>query len=164
MTSLALIIDTVSVNLEPMPIPSSWISGGTPVARCKKILTSRDHTSTTVVWDCTPGSFYWRYGKDETIYVISGEAFMTDEDGGERRFAAGELGFFPAGFECQWRVTEHFRKVAIFKEKMWMPVGLGFKLWNKLVAMARIPRSIPVVAKLPVFDLKSARNSNPGRA
>ena len=79
---------------------------------------SGDRTSHVVVWDCTPGSFKWHYGMDETIVVISGEAFMINEKGEERRFGPGDMGFFPAGTSCTWRITEHLRKVGVLKENV----------------------------------------------
>jgi uncharacterized protein len=128
-----LIVTAASVELEPAPIPPDWIVSGSPVARCKKMVPSHDRTSNIVVWDCTPGSFKWHYGMDETIVLISGESFMTNDKGEERRFGPGDLGFFPAGTSCTWRITETVRKVAVLKESIWHPLGLGVKAWHKLL-------------------------------
>jgi uncharacterized cupin superfamily protein len=126
-----LITPTATVELEPEPIPLDWIVSGSPVARCKKMVRSHDRTSHVVVWDCTPGSFKWYYGMDETIVVISGEAFMINEKGEERRFGPGDLGFFPAGTWCTWRITETLRKVGVLKETVGLPIGLAVKAWHK---------------------------------
>jgi hypothetical protein len=104
-----------------------------------------------VVWDCTPGDFHWQYNKDETIYVLSGEAFMTNEAGEERRFAAGDLGFFPAGYACNWRITETFRKVAVIRETLWTPLGYGLKALNKLMRMTDPGNKSPLLFLLAGF-------------
>ena len=122
-----------TVVLEPEPIPPEWIVSGSPIARCKKLVRSPDRTSHIVVWDCTPGSFTWYYGMDEAIVIISGEAFMTNEKGEERRFGAGDFIFLPAGTRCTWRITQTLRKVGVLKESMWRPLGLAVKAWHKLL-------------------------------
>jgi len=121
------------VELEPDPIPAEWILDGDPQARANKLVTSRDWSSTVVVWDCTPGLFKWRYGKDETVHFLSGEAFMIADDGGEHRFGAGDIAFFPAGTACTWRVTEQIRKVAVVRETMWRPLGFVLKVSKKVL-------------------------------
>jgi hypothetical protein len=128
-------------DLEPAPIPPDWILDGAPRARMKKLANSHDRTSYIMVWDCTAGHFNWHYNKDETVVVISGEVFIADEKGEERRLGPGDMAFFPAGTSCTWRVTRHIRKVAVLRETMPRPLGLGLRawkggsrlVWNKLV-------------------------------
>ena len=143
---LRSIVRTVptDVELDPEPLPQEWILNGTPVARSKILVRSRDWTSSVVVWDCTAGSFTWHYGQDETIFVISGEAFLLLEDGSERRFGPGEVGFFPAGTTCTWRVAESIRKVAVLRESMWRPLGLCLKVWKKLLRMVGLAGKSPL--------------------
>jgi uncharacterized protein len=126
-------INACFAEMEPDPIPSEWILSGTPQARTNKLVTSRDWSSTVVVWDCTPGSFRWHYSKDETVHFLSGEAFMLDDDGEEHRFGAGDIAFFPAGTACTWRVTEHIRKVAVVRETIWPPLGFVLKVSKKIL-------------------------------
>jgi uncharacterized protein len=120
------------VELDPEPIPQDWILSGTPVARSRNLSRSRDLTSSMVVWDCTAGRFHWHYTQDETIVVVSGEAFMMNENGEERRFGPGDVAFFPAGTTRTWRVAHHIRKVAVLRETMGRPLGLCLKAWKKL--------------------------------
>jgi uncharacterized protein len=121
------------VDLEPEPINPDWIVRGTPTARSKKLLTGTDWTANVVVWECTPGVFHWRYTRDETIYVLAGEAFISTGTDREHRFAAGDLGFFPNGFVCNWRITKTFRKFVVQKETMLAPLGLSVKVIKKLI-------------------------------
>jgi hypothetical protein len=75
----------------------------------------------------------WHYKKDESVVVISGEAFLIKPDGKEIRFGAGDVGFFPARTVCTWRVPGPFRKVAVLREPMWRPIGYAAKAWNRLL-------------------------------
>jgi hypothetical protein len=76
--------------------------------------------------------------------VVSGEAIMTNETGEERRFGAGDIGFFPAGTSCTWLVPDHIRKVAVLKETMWRPLGFGLKVWNKLLRTVGLSGKSPL--------------------
>lgn len=134
-----------TVELQSEPIPPEWILNGTPVARSHKLSTSHDWLSTIVVWDCTAGTFQWHYGQDEVILVISGEAFLLNSNGGERRFGPGDLGFFPAGSVATWRVDDRIRKVAVLRESLWRPLGFLLKVFKKLLRVIGIAGKSPLV-------------------
>jgi len=133
-------------ELGPEPINKEWILSGEPVARSKVVGRSKDWSSSVVVWDCTAGSFYWHYRQDEVIVVISGDAVLLGENGLERRFSAGDYGFFPAGSVAHWRVDSYIRKVALLKEPIWRPVGFAMKAWNKILRGVGIGAASPLGA------------------
>ena len=135
MSKSILIAHPLNTVLAPEPIPPEWILGGNPEAQSHRLVRSRDWVSSVVVWECKAGQFRWHYGTEETILVISGEAFMINEKGEERRFATGDVGYFPAGSECTWRVPDHIKKVAVLRETMWRPIGFSLKAWNKFLRM-----------------------------
>lgn len=122
-----------TLELDPEPIGEQSILSGKPVARSKVVARSKDWCASIVVWDCTAGSFRWHYGQDEVIVVVSGDFVLIREDGTERRFSAGDYGFFPAGSVAKWRVDSYIRKVAILKEPVWRPVGFAMKVCNKIL-------------------------------
>jgi uncharacterized cupin superfamily protein len=130
-----LMVKPQHVELRPEPIRPEWIISGTPTARSNKLATSRDNTSNVIVWDCTPGQFQWRYSQDETVVIVAGEAFITGQDGIERRLGPGELAFFPAGTVCTWRITETIRKAAVLRETMWGPMGFLLKISKKILRL-----------------------------
>jgi hypothetical protein len=70
--------------------------------------------------------------------VVAGEVFITHENGKERRLGPGDLGFFPAGTSCIWTVPVSVRKIAVLRETMGRPVGLGLKIWKRLLRIARL--------------------------
>ena len=111
------------------------VKNGDPLMRIWKILRSHDFTEDVVVWECTAGIFECRYRQDETLMVIDGEAFITDEKRQERRLGPGDLAFFPAGSSSIWRVPERIRKIAVLRETVWRPIGLGLKAWKRLSRM-----------------------------
>jgi uncharacterized protein len=120
------------VDLQPAPIPPSWIVDGAPQARSKRLAMSADGTSTIMAWSCTPGRFNWHYHVDETLHIISGEVFVTDEKGECHRLGAGDMVFFPAGSSSFWHVTQEVRKLAFCRHAVPLPLGLALRAWNKL--------------------------------
>ena len=116
------------------------------MTRTWSVVRSHDRTSDIVVWECTAGRFECRYSVDEVVMVVSGEAFITGENGEERRLGPGDLGFFPAGTSCVWRVPESVRKIAVLRETMWRPLGLGLKVCKRLLRIAGIAAARPVAA------------------
>jgi len=153
MSQPILIIAPATTELQPEAIPPDWILSGAPVARKIKLATSHDWASSIVVWDCTPGRFQWHYMQDEAVFVISGEAFLINEKGEERRFGVGDFGFFPAGTTCSWRVSEDFRKVAVLREPMWRPLGFAFKVTKKILRAVGILGKSPIVFALAAWAL-----------
>jgi uncharacterized cupin superfamily protein len=125
----------VDLGTDTRAIPSKWVFDGAPESKSKILARSTDSTANVEVWECNAGLFHWHYDRDEVVVVISGEAFLINENGTERRFAAGDVGIFPAGTDCTWRVDYHFRKVAVLKESIWGPLGFALKGWSKLSRM-----------------------------
>jgi uncharacterized cupin superfamily protein len=123
------------VELLPAPIPAEWIIEGNPQARSKRLAASADGTATVMAWSCTPGRFNWYYRVDETIHVISGEVFVTDEKDRTHRLGPGDMVFFPAGSHSVWHVTKEVRKFAICRHSMPRPLGFALRAWNKLIAI-----------------------------
>jgi len=127
-----------SSDLEPAPISPDWILAGTPEARFKILARSYDRTSYIVVWECTAGPFNWHYSEDETVVVISGEVFITVDKCKERRLGQGDMGFFPAGSSCIWRIDDRIKKVAVLRKDLPPPLGIGVRAWHKLLGILRL--------------------------
>jgi uncharacterized protein len=121
------------MELRSAPIPADWVIEGKPVARSRRLSTSPDTTSSTMVWTCTPGKFRWQYTVDETLYILEGEVFVTNERDEVRRLGPGDLAFFPAGSDSVWHVTKDIRKIAFCRHSMPLPAGFGLRAMNKLI-------------------------------
>jgi uncharacterized cupin superfamily protein len=123
------------VELAPAPIPPDWIIEGAPKARSKRLATSADGTASVMAWSCTAGRFNWHYTVDETIHIISGEVFVTGDNGESRRLGPGDMVFFPAGKQSIWHVPKEVRKFAVCRHSMPRPLGFALRAWNKLVGI-----------------------------
>lgn len=143
MSESIVIAAAAAADLQPAPITPGWILSGTPEARNKLMALSEDRTAYIMVWDCTPGRFNWHYSEDETVVIMSGEVFITDEKG-ERRLGPGDFAFFPAGCSCTWRVTSHVRKVAVLRTTLPLPLAFGARAWNKLLKILGIRGKAPL--------------------
>jgi len=133
------------VELDPGSIPSGWLLSGQPETRSKVLGKSRDRLGYVVLWECGAVSYKWHYSKDEAYIVLSGEGFMTDEKGVERRFGPGDVAFFPAGTNATWRHPDHFRKIAVLKDSIWGPLAFGLKACSKLLHIAGLSGKLALV-------------------
>src|SRR5260370_30351147 len=119
------------IDLAPAPIPADWILAGKPEARSKQLVRSRDGASSIMAWSCTAGRFNWRYTVDETVHIISGEVFITDETGEERRLGPGDMAFFPAGSRSIWAGPRQGRKLALCRPALPLPFGFALRGWDR---------------------------------
>jgi len=126
-----------TADIKPAPVLPDWVLNGAPETRSKELARSHDRTSYAMVWDCTAGRFNWHYNKDETLVVLSGEAFIGNGKGEERRIGPGDIVFFPAGTSATWRVPSYIRKVAFLRHTMPRPLGFGVLAWNLLLRIVR---------------------------
>jgi len=148
--SNSIVIDVASTtDLQPFPISADWLLEGTPETRSKELARSYDLTSYCVVWDCTAGRFKWHYNKDETLVVLSGEAFITN-DNEERRIGPGDVVFFPAGSSATWRVPKYIKKVAFLHHTMPRPFGFGVLAWNKFLQTVGLAGRSPSMSAAPL--------------
>ncbi len=149
------------VELDPAPIPSSWIIEGEPQARSKRLATSKDRSSSVMAWSCTTGRFRWYYNIDETVHIIAGEVFVTDHIGASRRLGPGDVAFFPAGSVSQWHVTKTVRKLAVCRHAMPWPLGFALRAWNKLGVLLAGPgeEADPLAARPSPDNAQSPRNA-----
>jgi len=137
---------TLETGARTQPVLPRWVLSGAPVTRTWDVLRSHDLTSDIVIWECSAGCFECQYSQDEAVVIVEGEVFITDEKGEERRLGPGDLGFFPAGTACLWRIPERVRKIAILRETIWRPAGFGLKAWKRLLRIVGVPIVKPAAA------------------
>ncbi len=134
MSNSIVIASAMNANLRKGPLMNDWVISGKPVTGNTQVAKSRDRNSYTMVWDCTAGVFNWYYGQDETLVVLTGEAFITNGSGGpEQRIAEGDVVFFPAGSSAVWRVPNYIRKVAFLRQTLPFPIGFAARAWGLLL-------------------------------
>ena len=124
MPGTAIVHGQTSVELKSAPIQADWIREGNPVARNAELSRSDDRTACTLIWDCTPGKFEWRYDIEETIHILEGSIVLDDGVAPARRLGPGDVVFFPAGAVVNWTVETHVRKLAFFRRQLPKPLAL----------------------------------------
>ena len=144
MSKSIVVIPAGTSDLEPAPIPPDWILHGTPETRNKELARSRDRTAIIYDWSCTAGRFNWHYAEDEILVVVSGETFITDENGREYRLGPGDMGFFPAGSSATWRITGHVRKFAMVRSTLPRPLVFVLRVWRRLGRLMRPQMASPL--------------------
>jgi len=130
MLQSVLIAAAASADLDAAPISRDWVLDGKPETRSKELARSHDRTS-----------YVTHYSKDETLVVISGEAFISDENGVERPIGPGDVVFFQAGTSAAWRVPNYIKKVAFLRHTMPRTLGLCVIAWNLFLRKVRLRRS-----------------------
>jgi uncharacterized protein len=125
-----------TVALSPSLFPAEWVTEGSPQAQASAIARSHDGAMTVIAWSCTKGRFRWQYHFDEMAHILSGEVFITDQSGTERRLGPGDTVFFPAGSWSDWHVTKDVRKIAVCCVAVPRLVGLALRIWTRLCRTA----------------------------
>jgi uncharacterized protein len=121
------------VELLADPINPAWVLDGAPQVRSRRIATASDGASSVMVWSCTAGRFNWYYTVDETLHVVEGEVFVTDEKGDVHRLGPGDAAFFPVGSVSTWTVPQYVRKIAVCRHSMPRPFAYLLRLYNKVI-------------------------------
>jgi uncharacterized cupin superfamily protein len=135
MSKSVLIANVCPAEVPLVPMPADCVVDGNPKTWAKKLGKSPDGNSVMWVWECSSGSFVWHYPEDETVYIISGEVFLSTNGGEERRLGPGDMAFFPGGSVYTWRVTQPVRKFAITRKDLPRPLGFLVRLGHRLVRM-----------------------------
>jgi uncharacterized cupin superfamily protein len=156
----------INVELEDAPIPREWILSGEPESRIKRL--GKNGEWTAVLWECSAGRFSWTYAEDEAILVIEGEFFQMIDGATERRLGPGDIGIFPAGTVCKWRIDGYLKKVAILRQRRSRPVAFVLNLWSRfqrtlgLLKESRLDRALNAFAAQNVdkFANKNAQFSH----
>ena len=125
-----IFVSPADIELPADPIRPNWVIEGSPQVRSKRVAESADGTSSVMVWACSAGRFNWYYAVEETLHIISGEVFVTDENGEVRRLGPGDMAFFPAGSRSTWHVPQAVRKLAVCRHSMPPLLGLVLRIWN----------------------------------
>ena len=94
---------------EAAPIAADRIVSGTP-----QTVTRIDYASGEKVfageWSATIGAWRVKYDEWEFCHLLEGVCEVVGDDGGTRRFAAGDSFVIEPGFTGVWRVLEPMRK------------------------------------------------------
>jgi len=98
-----------------MPLDSSAIRGGNPIAQGMILTQSGDRKVSSGFWACSPGSFDWEYTWDEFVHVLEGEVSIQDQHGRTYHLGVGDTAHFPRGMKTTWEVKRAVRKFFVIR-------------------------------------------------
>jgi uncharacterized cupin superfamily protein len=101
--------------LLPDPIARKSVIAGNPDASTRPMHNDPDGKYAAGIWQCTPGSFRWTFGRDEFVYILEGEATVTYTGGKLITIRAGDAVYFTKG-DCTWTITKTIKKVFAARE------------------------------------------------
>lgn len=107
--------EVASIELKDAPIPAAWVLTGAPHARAGALSSSVDGWATSVVWECTAGSFIWQFGWEETVFILEGSVRVIAETGEVRQLSAGDTAYFSQGTSAEWQIDSYVRKIAFMR-------------------------------------------------
>jgi uncharacterized cupin superfamily protein len=103
------------VVLEDAPINPDWIVAGVPKARSGLHSESLDERTTTNIWDCTAGSFWWTFHNEETVVILEGSVRVTSQNGVARLLKQGDIAYFAQDTTALWEIEAYVRKIAFVR-------------------------------------------------
>jgi uncharacterized cupin superfamily protein len=115
-------------DLAPRPIDPTWIVDGTPQARARALDFGEDRMISAMIWESTGGTFDWRYGSDEIIHVLAGEAELTMADGTIKPIKEGDTVFFPGHQIVRWHIPVYLKKVALQTPEISIPRQIAHRV------------------------------------
>ena len=130
-----LVSARTDVTLSHSPINPKWVQSGAPIATSALLDRSADGMAFTVVWECTPGRFEWRYDIDETIHILKGSILLETDAAPTRRFGPGSVVSFKKGAVARWQVEETVRKLAFCRRAQPKPLLLVMQIKDRLTAL-----------------------------
>jgi uncharacterized protein len=89
---------------------------GSPEQRTRNFFSDATGRFFAGTWESSPGKWKIRYTENEFCHMTAGRVRITDANGRQREFKAGDTFVIPAGFAGTWEVLESARKLyAIFE-------------------------------------------------
>ena len=86
------------------------ILAGNPTTTTHNYFTEPSGCFFSGIWESTPGKWSCDYSENEFVYLIEGEARLTDAEGHTETFGPGSAFLIPAGFKGSWETLETLKK------------------------------------------------------
>jgi uncharacterized cupin superfamily protein len=90
--------------------PAERIVSGNPAQTAWNYYSSADGRFNSGIWECAIGKWRVVFTESEFCQLLAGTIIVTNEDGSQRTYRAGDAFVSPAGFTGWWEVTEPARK------------------------------------------------------
>ncbi|MGK0499083.1 MAG: putative cupin superfamily protein [Oceanicoccus sp.] len=89
---------------------------GNPLQTTDNYFSDGSNQFHTGIWQAEPGCWKVSYSEFEYFDILEGVSILRDSNGQEQRLEAGSRCVVPAGFEGEWEVLEHTKKVYVIFE------------------------------------------------
>jgi hypothetical protein len=132
-------VNIAESTLRAAPLRPEQIVSGDPVARIVLMDRCADRLNWIDQWDCTAGEFTWDYPDDEMVYVLEGEAIITDADGVVWTLRPGDVVTFRKGTSAHWKVPKYVRKLAFGRRRT--PTWLAYLIYVQGAGLAVLGRA-----------------------
>jgi uncharacterized protein len=100
----------INAPLLPQEVDPSWILEGQPRFSSRVYAQTPSGKTLGGVWKVDgPTRFEWRFGLDETVYILEG-AVNIEYQGRTFKLGPGDTAYFPAGTRATWHVPERLVK------------------------------------------------------
>lgn len=122
-----------SVAAAPLPLQAvvdapATITSGTPNFRGASYAASADGKTSSGIWAADgPSTFEWRFGSDETVYVLQGQVDVTYQ-GKQFSLRPGDTAVFLAGTSAVWHIPQN-----VLKSYTLQHPNVLVRSWRKLV-------------------------------
>ncbi len=154
-----IVISRLDGDLRPAPGNPSWIRVDKPMARSAVIATRESVGSSTIVWECTAGTFDWKYRIDETVYILEGSVVIQTDTMRPTRYGPGDVIFLMCGARARWPVEDCMRKLAFCRRPAPRLLRVARAVWHGIEAMRPPPGELDALGE-PGFAPPSARLSS----
>jgi uncharacterized cupin superfamily protein len=98
------------------PTPEEKRIKGAPIQKTQNFYSSNDNQFFVGLWEAGIGSWKINYTEHEYMHILEGKSIIRDVAGNELFLTAGMQLAMPAGFQGEWEVVEHTKKVYVIYE------------------------------------------------
>lgn len=111
-----ILFGTSQPEVSTYPTPPEKLVKGSPMQTTQNYYTSPDNHFFAGLWEAEPGCWRIKYTEQEYMHILEGKSILRDKEGNEMYLTAGMKVVMPAGFEGEWEVVEHTKKVYVIYE------------------------------------------------
>lgn len=111
-----ILFGTSQPEVSEYPTPAEKLVKGTPMQKTQNYYGSSDNQFFVGIWEAAVGCWKIKYTEHEYMHILEGKSILRDIAGNEMYLTPGMQIAMPAGFEGEWEVVEHTKKVYVIYE------------------------------------------------
>lgn len=111
-----VLFGTSQPEVSEYPTPVEKLVKGKPMQKTQNYYASGDNQFFVGIWEAEVGCWKIKYTEHEYMHILEGKSILRDTAGNEMYLTPGMQVAMPAGFEGEWEVVEHTKKVYVIYE------------------------------------------------